>query len=62
MTAGPIATHFVGINALMTSPQNVAFICRLTGSLVSLAYIFDMIFMDVCVTGTGGRPVDWSSN
>ena len=44
----------------MTSKLNVALICKIRGSLMWLAYLFDMVSMGVCTTRhlqTSGRRV-----
>ena len=54
--------NFLGTNAWITSQLKVAFICKLRGSLMCLAYFlnfltcYQMVFVQL---GTGRRPVDW---
>ena len=44
-------TSFLGMDAWMTSKLNVALIRKLHGSLMRLAYFFDMKPNGVCTTG-----------
>ena len=46
----PLPHSFLGMGALITSQVNVTLIRKLRGSLVCLAYFFNMLSMDVCTT------------
>ena len=45
MTNAKLPPSFLGMDAWMTSQLNVAFICKLTGSLMWLAYYFTFIYV-----------------